>query len=327
MANVQKLKLFYIMDYLMNETDENHPVTLRQILACLAEHGIEAERKSIYSDIDALKLYGLDIVQSGSGRSAAYFIGQREFELPELKLLVDSVQSSKFITRRKSDALIKKIEKLAGRHQAQRLQRQVYVKNRIKNMNESIYYNVDEIHSGISLNRQIKFRYFSYTVTKKKEYRHEGAYYHVSPFALTWDDENYYMVAYDTADSRIKHFRVDKMDRITVTADERDGLEQFRALDMGEYSKSVFGMFSGETESVTMRFSAELVGVVLDRFGLETMLFPDGDAYFTFTADVVPSPQFFAWVSGFGSGAKILSPESVVSKMREHAEAVAALYM
>ncbi len=326
MAHEQKLKALYLMDYLLRNSDEAHPVSMKQILDYLDSQGIAAERKSVYSDLDALRSYGLDIVQCGSGKSSAYFVGQRSFELPELKLLVDSVQSSKFITRAKTGTLIRKIEKLASIHEAQLLQRQVYVTNRIKQMNESIYYNVDEIHSGISKNKQIRFKYFMYTVDKKKAYRHDGAWYQVSPFALTWDDENYYMVAYDASHGEIRHYRVDRMDRIRLTDTDRDGLDAFRALDMGIYAKKVFGMFTGKERKVKLRFENELVGAVLDRLGQDAMLVPDGDTHFTVLCDVIVSPQFYAWLTAFGPKAKILAPEEVVEGMRAHIDQVAALY-
>ena len=326
MAYEQKLKPLYIMDYLLHNSDEKHPVTMKQILGYLESRGIGAERKSVYNDIDALRQYGLDIVQADSGKNAAYFIGQRSFELPELKLLVDSVQSSRFITHTKTDALIRKIEKLVSIHEAQLLQRQVFVANRIKQMNESIYYSVDEIHSGISQNRQIRFLYFKYTVSKEKVYRHDGAWYQVSPFALTWNNEKYYMVAYDSECREIRHYRVDKMDRIEVIEAERDGLEAFRALDMAVYSQKLFGMFRGEEETVCLRFDNGLVGAVLDRLGMDVIIVPDGEDHFTVSAEVIVSPRFFAWVSGFGTQAQIVAPESVVRQMREHTEAIAAMY-
>jgi predicted DNA-binding transcriptional regulator YafY len=193
-------------------------------------------------------------------------------------------------------------------------------------MNESIYYNVDEIHNGISHNKQIRFKYFRYTVDKKKEYRRGGDFYQVSPFALTWDDENYYLIAYDSEFGEIRHFRVDKMDKISVTETDRDGMSTYKALDIGVYTKKVFGMFSGTEERVTLRFDNSLVGAVLDRLGQDSMIIPDGDSHFTVTTDVIVSPQFFAWVAGFGPDARIVSPEIVVSQMRDHIESVAQQY-
>ena len=240
--------------------------------------------------------------------------------------MVDSVQSSKFITRKKTAALIKKIEQLASTYDAQLLQRQVYVTNRIKTMNESIYYNVDAIHSGISQNKKIQFKYFEYTVKKERRFRKDGAFYVVSPFALTWDDENYYMVAYDTAGAAIRHYRVDKMIAISTTDETRDGADVFKELDMAVYTRRVFGMFSGEEERVTMRFSNHLVGAVLDRLGQDSAIVPDGEEHFTVTADVVVSPQFFAWVCGFGKNVKITGPNSVTEKMKDYVREISELY-
>ena len=325
-SSYQKLKPLYIMNYLLQNTDEDHPVTVKQIISYLDSQGISAERKSIYSDIEALQYFGLDIVQSGSGRSCGYYIAHRTFELPELKLLVDSVQSSKFITHKKTAALIKKIETLASIHEAQLLNRQVFVKNRIKTMNESIYYNVDEIHNGISKNKKIHFLYFEYNVQKERQYRRNGAYYVVSPFALTWDDENYYMVAYDSDAAMIKHYRVDKMEKISILEEDRDGLEAYQALDMAIYARKTFGMFTGKEEHVVLRFENHLVGAVLDRLGRDVFIVPDGPDHFTVRTDVIVSPQFFAWVTGFGTSAQVIGPGQVVEAMKDHICAVAGQY-
>lgn len=322
----QKLKPLYIMNYLLQNSDEDHLVSMSQLIEHLAAHGIPSERKSVYDDIEALRVFGLDIVQGRSGKNAGYYIANRSFELPELKLLVDSVQSSKFITHKKTATLIKKIETLASIHEAQLLNRQVYVKNRIKTMNESIYYNIDAIQSGISQNKKIQFKYFEYTVQKTRHYRKDGAFYVVSPFAMTWDDENYYLVAFDSKAGIIKHYRVDKMTEISSTEEDRDGLDAYQALDMAVYARKVFGMFSGEEESVQLRFENHLVGAVLDRLGQDVFIIADGDDHFTVRADVVVSPQFFAWVTGFGAAAQIIGPDDVVEKMRQHINSVAALY-
>ena len=325
-SSYQKLKPLYIMNYLLQNSDEEHPVTIKQIVEYLGVQGISAERKSIYDDIEALRFYGLDIIHVDAGRFQGYYVAQRNFELPELKLLVDSVQSSKFITHKKTMTLIRKIEKLASIHEAQLLQRQVYVKNRIKTMNESIYYNVDAIHDGISQDRKIQFKYFEYTVEKTRHYRKDGAFYVVSPYALTWDDENYYMVAFDSEAGIIKHYRVDKMTDISTLEEHRDGRDAFEALDMAVYARKVFGMFSGEDVTVRLRFENHLVGAVLDRLGQDVMIVRDGDDHFTVSAEVVVSPQFFAWVCGFGAAAQIIGPEHVARKMADHVKGIAAIY-
>lgn len=322
----QKLKLLYIMDYLLQYSDAEHPVTVKELISHLAAQGISAERKSIYDDIEALRTYGLDIEQVADGQLYGYYIASRRFELPELKLLVDSVQSSKFITRRKTNALIRKIETLASAYDAQRLERQVYVAGRVKTMNESIYYNVDAVHAGISEDKKIRFRYFEYTVAKERRYRRDGAYYVVSPYALTWDNENYYLVAYDSERSEIRHYRVDKMTNIATVDEPRDGAAAYRELDMAAYARKVFGMFSGTEERVRMRFANNLAGAVLDRLGQDVSVIPDGGEHFTVSADVVVSPQFFAWLCGFGAEARLLAPERAVERMREYIEQIAALY-
>ena len=322
----QKLKPFYVMNYLLENTDEEHTVSVNQIIAHLEAQGISAERKSIYSDIEALQVLGVDIERVDSGNYVGFYVASRTFVLPELKLLVDSVQSSKFITHKKTASLIKKIERLASIHEAQLLNRQVFVKNRIKTMNESIYYNVDEIHNGISKNKRIQFLYFEETVSGERNYRHGGAYYVVSPFALTWDDENYYMVAYDSDAQMMKHYRVDKMEKISVTDETRDGLEAYNALDMAVYAKKTFGMFTGHEVNVAMRFDNHLVGAVRDRLGRDVFIVADGPDHFTVRADVVVSPQFFAWVCGFGAQAVITGPNEVVEQMKKHVDAIAAQY-
>ena len=241
----------------------------------------------------------------------------RTFQLAELKLLVDSVQASKFITCKKSMELIKKLESLTSVHQARQLQRQVFVAGRIKAMNESVYYNIDRIHMAIGQNRQIGFRYFEYTVEKKRRFRHNGAQYRISPFALAWDDENYYMLGYDAQAGILKHYRVDKMTEIQPLDAPRQGNEQFQKLDMADYSRKVFSMFGGEEEMVRLRFENRLVGVVMDRFGKDVTVFPKEDGFFEIYTRVVLSPQFYGWIFALGEGVRILSPETAVRGMME----------
>ena len=321
----QKLKLLFLLRYLMQHSDEEHPVSMAQIIEELARNGISAERKSIYDDVESLRLFGIDIVQL-KGKNGGYYIGERDFELPELKLLVDSVQSSKFITQDKTCKLIKKIENLASAYDGQLLQRQVYVTNRVKSMNESIYYAVDVISDAITQNKKIKYQYFEYNVAKERVLRHNGNFYQVSPFALIWDDENYYMLAWDSAAEKMKHYRVDKMQKVSLTDDERDGIKEFEKVDMSAYTKTVFGMFGGNEQKVKLRFTNHLVGAVLDRFGRDTIIIKDGEEHFTVTVSVVVSPQFFGWVFGFGKDIEILSPESVRTEMKKQAEEICRNY-
>ncbi len=264
-------------------------------------------------------------------RPVAYYLAGRLFEMPELRLLVDAVQSSRFITDRKSRQLIGKVESLASRFQAQELQRQVYVTGRIKTMNESIYYNIDGLHDAIARQKQVSFRYFEWVLDREqgrlcRQYRRGGRRYRVSPWALAWDDENYYLVAYDSDAQKIKHYRVDKMAEIQAEELPRQGLGHFRQFDMAQYSRRMFGMYGGEEVDVTLQFEDRLAGVVADRFGRETAMRPQGAGHFTITVPVAVSPPFFAWVFGLGTGAQILGPQPVVERFRQHMEQIWAQY-
>lgn len=322
----QKLKNLYLMKILMERTDENHSITMPEIISALEAYGISAERKSIYSDIESLRTYGLDIVGEAEGKTFYYRVVDRTFELAELKLLVDSVQSAKFITEKKSNELIKKIESLSSRYEAQQLQRQVYTSNRIKTLNESIYYNVDLLHDAINENSQIKFHYFQWNADKKMELRKDGAYYVVSPWGLSWDDENYYMVAFDAAANKIKHYRVDKMLHIELIGEEREGKNHFDKFDMALYAKKMFGMFAGEEESVKIECHNRLAGVMIDRFGKDITMIKKDSEHFTVNVKVAVSKQFLAWVMALGSDAKIIGPDWVVQQVKDELKRLYELY-
>ena len=313
----QKSKLLVLYRLLMERTDEENPLSTAQIIDYLEQNGIGAERKSIYDDMETLKFMGVD-VQSRKGRGAGWFIGERDFELPELKLLMDAVQSSRFITQRKSDALIRKLEKLASVPQARQLQRQVYVSGRIKTMNESIYYNVDKLHMAIAGQKVITFKYFDYNMKKEKVFRQEGRRYTVTPFGLLWDNENYYLAAFDHNKGQLRHYRVDKMWEIVLTTLPRQGEQEQKDFHPGDYAQKHFGMYRGEEVNVTLRGEARMVNVVLDRFGQDLILIPDGAEHFTVTLPVMVSPQFFGWLFGLEGGVQILRPQRVVEQYREH---------
>jgi len=322
----QKLKLLYIAEYLLSHSDEDHPVSTPDLIAHLDAQGITAERKSIYTDIAALQDFGLDIERWGNGRSSGWYAASRKFELPELKLLVDSVQSANFISRRKTDALIHKIESLAGIHQAKSLQRQVITAKRIKTMNESVFYNIDAIHDGISADRQLRYRYFDYAADKSKQFRRDGAFYRVSPFALIWDNENYYLLAYDPDAAQLRHYRVDRMESISVIDVPREGHALFQQVDMAVYTRQVFDMFSGQPTEVKLRFHNSLAGAVLDHFGQEVFLIPDGSDHFTLRTRVAVSPRFFAWLCAFGTKARLLEPAGVVQQLQAHLSDLSRMY-
>jgi len=315
-GNNQKLKLLYLVDILMNETDEDHAITMNEIISKLEALDVSAERKAIYSDLSALEDYGLDIVKYQEGRNFYYKVVSRTFELPELKLLVDSVQCAKFITAKKSNELIGKLEGLSSKHDAKYLQRQVLVSQRNKTDNEKIYYNVDRIHNAINSNSSISFQYFQWDTKKDMVLKHDGALYEVSPWALSWDDENYYMIGFDSQSELIKHYRVDKMLNISVTGHPRLGIDYFKKIDVANYTKSVFGMFGGEECSVRLQCDNSMAGVIIDRFGRDVMIVPKADNSFVVNVNVVPSEQFFGWVMAFGGKIKIIGPEKIVENMK-----------
>lgn len=322
----QKLKLVMLLDILKKHTDEEHGITMPQIISELEKESIRAERKALYADIKLLQDNGYDIVGEKIAGNYEYRLLDREFELPELKLLIDAVQVSKFISQKRSNELIKKIEALASDYQASELHRQVYVTNRIKTSYDSTYYNIDGINMAINKNSQIDFDYYEWTLDKKMEIRPNGNKTGISPWALTWDDENYYLVAYEDASGQIKHYRVDKMRNIKLTDKERDGKEEFGRFDMAVYAKKVFNMFTGETTKVKMEFDNQLIGVVIDRFGKDIMIIPSEKGKFIINADVNVSNMFFGWIVGLGSRVKILEPESVVKKMKQEIERLSNQY-
>lgn len=313
----QKLKLIYLIKIMLERTDEEHGLTMPEILEALEAYDVSAERKSIYNDFETLRTLGIDVVQEQQGKTYLYHVASRQFELAELKLLVDAIQSSKFITEKKSKQLIKKLEGFASCYEAKQLQRQVYVSGRIKTMNESIYYNVDEIHNAIASNKKIRFQYFQWNIKKETELRKSGQFYEISPWALSWDNENYYMIGYDSEAKRIKHYRVDKMLKSTCIEEEREGKELFNEFDIATYTRKSFGMYGGEEQSVKLEFDNNLVGVVIDRFGKDIIIAPADQSHFTVNVNVAVSDQFLGWVFALGDGAKILGPENVVEQMKE----------
>ena len=313
----QKFKLYRLAQIMLERTDEEHYISMPEIMAALSEYDVTADRKSIYNDLRDLSVFGIEVEGEPIGNRYHYHVTNRSFELPELKLLVDAIQSSKFITEKKSYALIKKLETLASKYDAQKLQRQVYVSGRIKTMNESIYYTVDAIHNAISENKKIKFQYFQWNAKKEMELRHNGAWYHISPWGLSWDDENYYLVGYDTDAGMNKHYRVDKMLHIKISDESREGKEHFKKLDMADYAKKSFGMFGGKEQTVKLSVHNKLAGVIIDRFGKDVMMIPADEEHFNVNVDVRVSRQFLGWVFSLGSDIQIVGPDDVVEQMRK----------
>ena len=309
----QKLKMLYLLEILRRETDEEHPLSLKQIIDLLAQKGVSAERKSLYDDIEQLRLLGEDVV-TVRDTTVRYYIGERTLDMPQLRLLVDAVQSSKFITRKKSEELIRRLESLTSRHLAGQLQREVLVSGRIKTMNESIFYNVDSLQSAIAAGKQVTFQYFDWGMDKKQHLRHDGAIYTLSPWAMVWDDENYYLVAYHSEKGTLRHYRVDRMLHIRITDLPREGADVFAAQDMAVYGRKTFGMFGGDEQWVTLRCRKKMAGIILDQFGTDVPFLSDGEEHFTARVPVVVSPPFFAWLSGFGQDIRLTAPADVAQE-------------
>ena len=313
----QKYKLYRVAQIMMEHTDEEHFITMPQLIGELEKYGITADRKSLYADLRDLEIMGIEVEGEKIGNGYHYHVINRPFELPELKLLVDAIQSSKFITERKSNILIKKLEKLVSKYEAQKLQRQVYVSGRIKTMNESIYYNVDEIHRAISQNRQISFQYTEWTVSKEKHLKKGGARYQISPWQMIWQDGNYYLIGVDEKSGIVKHYRVDKMLKIFTENEARNGAELFRKFDSARFAAGTFGMFGGREEKVNLEFENHLVGVMIDRFGQDIMIMSKDNEHSVTRVQVNVSTQFYGWLAALGNSVRVISPENVRKEYRD----------
>lgn len=323
----QKQKLLYLAEIFKRETDENHGLSAKEISARLAVYDISEDRKTLYNDIEILNNFGMEIIHETIGHNHYYKLINREFQLAELKLLVDSVQSSKYITEKKSRELIRKLGTLTSRHEAAQLNRQVEIAGRVKTMNESIFINIDAIHNAINNNFIIEFKYFNWDKNKKQVPIHNGKVYSISPWTLIQDQEYYYLIGYEAESDKIKHFRVDKMIRITTTNNPRQGKECFEAENPTGYSTRLFGMYGGTVENVTLIAENRLAGVIIDRFGKNVNLFTEDDEHFKVNLDVVPSNHFLGWVMSIGSGIKIAAPEDVVEAMREEVRRLSKEYL
>lgn len=326
-ASAQKLKILYVLQFLYQYSDEDHPVSMKQIIEFLENRGIPAERKSVYSDIEALQLYGMDIIRGGQGDRHGYYIGNRIFETAELKILVDCVQSSKFLTGKKTEGLVRKIGRLTSVHQAKQLNRQMLVPNPTKTDNESIYYTVDSIYRGILENRQIRFHYFDLNIQKRRILRQNGEYYVVSPYAMRWSHENYFLIAFDPSEKTVIPFKVDKILDIEVLDKPRDGQESIQNVDL--FTSMITGpcKFTGEEIPVLMRFQSSLVGIILDYLGQDIAIIEDGADHFLVRTMMEVNPRFFAWVFSFGRSAEILAPDSVVNEMKKMIERASENYI
>ncbi len=320
----QKLKLIYLARIFEERTDRYHGLTLTEISSALAEYSISAERKSLYDDIEALRLCGYDIKITRDSH-VRYYLDTHKFDLAELRLLADAVQSSKFLTPKKSRELTRKLGELGSKYEASQLKRLDASSNRIKTENEEIYNNIVTLHNAIAENKKISCNYFEWNAHKQRILRKNGDSYLLSPQALVWDDEFYYLIAYDNEAQKLKHFRVDKMIRVKMLDEKRDRQTANEEFDSASYSKRVFNMYGGEPANVRILADNSLAGVVIDRFGTDVTFLNHGEQ-FEFCAKVMISPTFFSWVLGFGNKMKILSPDDVAQQAADLAAEIVELY-
>ena len=321
----QKLKLLYLAKILHEHSDDGHPLTTNEIIEKLAQYDISIERKTLPLDIEALQSFGYDIICE-RGANNMYHMGNRVFELPELKLLADAVGSSRFITARKSRKLIEKLQGLTSQYQASQLQRQVFVSDRLKTENEHVYLNIDHLHEAINEHKKITFLYFDFDINLNKVYRYNGSRYTVSPYGLAWVNENYYMIGFHERRNDICHFRIDKMDRLKVTEDPQVPVDENANFDIADYVSKVFLMYSGKNTTVQLQFDRSLLNVVLDRFGNDVFFTHKDEEHIIISTEVCVSPTFLSWLFQFGDKVKIISPSFVIEMMKEACKAQASQY-
>ena len=308
-----------------HRTDEKHTLTGNRLIEILGENGIKAERKTIYDDIKTLCDSGMDIETTKDGHSNAYYLADRLFQDEELYVLADAVASSKFLTLKKSKELIKKLQQLTSDYKAKDLRRLVYVENRTKTFNEQIYYAINKIQEGIFTQSQIRFKYFEYTVEKKKQLKHGGEVYTVSPYALVWENENYYLVCFSEKHQKISRFRVDRMTQVDMTelpARDLSDEEQAEVTNL----QSLYGMYGGELMELKIQFDNSLINVVMDRFGEKTICHKNSENTFYINREVQIAPTFWGWLFQFGSKAKILEPAAAVEMAKAEIEKLSSNY-
>lgn len=303
-------RILLVLKYLRENTDIEHPATIRDIIEYLSQNGYSVTRKTVTSDINDLISFGVDIDCQRSTQNR-YFLDVRVFELAEVKLLVDAVQSSRFITTKKSKQLIEKLSTFVGPHQGEILHRQLYVDTRVKANNEGIYYLVDNIHTAIRERKKVTFQYLEYTQNKEKVLKHNGYTYSFSPFALIWNDDCYYAIGFSDKHSKIAKFRVDRMVGLTIT--EQVAEKKPEDFDVSDYFSQVFSMYEGKEQDVILRCDNDLMKHIVDRFGEKVYTAPLDDKHFCAKVTVSLSQTFYGWVFSFGGKMKIASPEEAVN--------------
>lgn len=315
MRGESQIRILHLFQFLYRNTDEMNPASVADILRFWELQGICSERKQVYKDIALLQDFGVDVIRIKSTQNH-YFIGNRLFELPELKLLVDAVESSRFITSKKSGDLIRKLGQLTSNTQAEQLDRHIYMDGMPKPSNEAIYYIVDTIQSSIQSNQQISFQYYEYLPTKEKVLKHQGYRYQFTPYALIWNRDHYYVVGWSEKHMKLSQFRVDRMTSVEMM--DQPG-HQLLGFEPAEYVQKVFGMYPDDLQMVTLFCENDVMRSIIDRFGEGVRTEIVDDDHFQAVVEVAPSPPFFGWIFTFAGKIRILKPDNVLEEMRQMA--------
>ncbi len=313
---INKLKMIKIWEILSQETDENHPMTTNELLSKLEALGIDCNRKTLYADIDALNEFGYEIMCNHS-RSNEYYVVDRTFSVAELRILMDAIQAADFITDNKSSQFIDKVANLAGTRRAEVLKDHLIAFNNTKTDNEQIYYIVETINEAIAQQHKVKFQYFHYDTKRNKKYKKERFYY-VNPYATVMDNDKYYLIGYDDFQHKMWHYRVDRMEQVSVSRHPISYFDEIEQFDISNYKRQLFGMFSGEEVDVTFEAHEKLIDVIYDMFGVDTKLKAISGDYFQFTATVQLSSQFYGWCCSFGDMLKVVAPTTVVNMLEDY---------
>lgn len=320
-----KLKLLHLAKILMTETDDDHGLTGPQLIAKLAERGIDVERKTLYRDLECLRAFGFDIVKYDR-HPVEYGIATRDFQEQELLILADAVQSSKFLTQRKSDALVAAIGKLGSKYMAADLRKRVHIAGRIKSQNESVFYNIDAIQRAINAKSKITFRYFKYNEAKERELQHDGLAYLETPVQLIYTDDEYYLVTWNDKHDGFANYRVDRMLGIDVADEPATKNDRIAHFDAAAYQQRVFGMYSGEAVNVTLLVQKSAMNAVIDRFGKDVASTPLPDGRARISTTVMEAPTFFGWLATLGTSVTIEKPTALRKAYVAHLRTIADSY-
>jgi len=320
--SIKKIKLLRLMELLREETDEQNPMLASTVCKRLAARGVEVDRRVLTRDIDVLNEYGYEVMSTMIGHEKAYYVVERSFSVPELKILIDAVQAATFITDKKTPEFIEKIAALGGAHRADILKDNIVCFNTRKHSNETIYYNVDCLEDAIQANKKVIFLYYDIDEHGDKVFRRDGHHYVVEPIALIFNDDNYYLTCYSEKHDNIANYRVDRMSSVEMIEDDiSEKALQFRG-KVDCYTEQVFKMYGGSAEKVSLEFDDTLIGVVYDKFGEDTKMVRTGENTIVASVDVQISPTFFGWLFQFGSKMKILSPTNVADEYKKQAKQV-----